>query len=550
LRTTCVKALLALSFVLVMPLHCDDWDKPLPGDDPKAIALVTACDKGTAEDVKKLIAAGAPVDGQVNKYRYTPLVTAAGDGHADMIKVLLDAKANPNLPDVQGSTALLHACNQNATDAALALINGGADVNQASNFGRTPLMYAADKGNGRIVQAMIAHHVKLDATCSEGTAINWAAARGHFNIVKLLGDAGANVNLVPPSGHTQTNIGQAIGHYDMAMLDYLEGLKADVNLPDSSGETPVMLAISYQNDAALANLLAHGASPDALCKNGETPLIYAVRQQDTELIHTLIKGKADVNRVDADGETALTIAGSMCLLDYVKLLQDAGAKRTDLHVVVRPSTAPQASPRQEWALAVGAIYCVCNGNNPRVLGGDDAQERSKMALITPPYQITNKAELLATLDQLRKTGDHAPDSEKGAQLDRMSDADFQQQLAARPEDSGKLKAMRQSYRKWKERTGLGFDLCRAANLVSAGYQAGYINDDEAWEQLTDIARTVQKNFTSWREFGENFLDGREINHGVREARYDACVQLLLEPKDANSPWNRCPWNTAFPAEKH
>ena len=48
------------------------------------------------------------------------------------------------------------------------------------------------------------------------------------------------------------------------------------------------------------------------------------------------------------------------------------------------------------------------------------------------------------------------------------------------------------------------------------------------------AQLAQKNFTSWQEFSDNFLDGREIWAGGRAPRFDAFAKLFLNPADPNS----------------
>ena len=73
-------------------------------------ALIAAAHLGHADVVRVLIAAGAPLD-HVNNLGWTALIEAIvlGDGgarHTDTLKSLLEAKANPNLPDRTGQSPL------------------------------------------------------------------------------------------------------------------------------------------------------------------------------------------------------------------------------------------------------------------------------------------------------------------------------------------------------------------------------------------------------------------------------------------------------------
>ena len=90
------------------------------GNDPGLItsqydgtALIAAAHLGHAEVVRRLIAAGAPLD-HVNNLNWTAVMESVmlGDGgpdHQDVLRALLDAGANSSLPDRNGVTPLQHA---------------------------------------------------------------------------------------------------------------------------------------------------------------------------------------------------------------------------------------------------------------------------------------------------------------------------------------------------------------------------------------------------------------------------------------------------------
>lgn len=76
-------------------------------------ALIAAAHLGHAEVVRTLVRAGAPLD-HVNNLGWTALMESIvlGDGgtrHTETLKALLDAGANPNIPDRSGRTPLAHA---------------------------------------------------------------------------------------------------------------------------------------------------------------------------------------------------------------------------------------------------------------------------------------------------------------------------------------------------------------------------------------------------------------------------------------------------------
>lgn len=107
------------------------------GGDPRAItspyegtALIAAAHLGHHQAVKALIEAGAPLD-HVNNLGWTAVIEAivlgdGGPGHAASLGYLLDAGANPGIPDRQGRTPLMLALERgHAAMAGMIRAKGG-----------------------------------------------------------------------------------------------------------------------------------------------------------------------------------------------------------------------------------------------------------------------------------------------------------------------------------------------------------------------------------------------------------------------------------------
>ncbi|WPU99136.1 ankyrin repeat domain-containing protein [Mucilaginibacter sp. cycad4] len=90
----------------------------------------------------------------------TPLIIAAYYNHVEAAAVLLQAGANPDLPDAMGNTALMGACFKGYAQLSKMLLDEGA---------------AVDAVNGNMA-----------------TALTFAATFGHIELVRLLLDRGAN----------------------------------------------------------------------------------------------------------------------------------------------------------------------------------------------------------------------------------------------------------------------------------------------------------------------------------------------------------------------
>jgi ankyrin repeat protein len=93
-------------------------------------ALIAAAHLGHETSVALLIRAGAPFD-HVNNIGWTALMESivlgnGGKRHQATLKLLLDAKANPNIPDRQGITPLTQARNRGYAEMVKMLEAAGA----------------------------------------------------------------------------------------------------------------------------------------------------------------------------------------------------------------------------------------------------------------------------------------------------------------------------------------------------------------------------------------------------------------------------------------
>jgi ankyrin repeat protein len=93
------------------------------------------------EIMKVLLNAGANVDGL--DHQRTTYLASYGVFDKRVTKILLEAGANPNATDSDGSTAHMQASGYGYEDAIKILIEHGADVNLKDKSGRTALMHAA-----------------------------------------------------------------------------------------------------------------------------------------------------------------------------------------------------------------------------------------------------------------------------------------------------------------------------------------------------------------------------------------------------------------------
>jgi ankyrin repeat protein len=120
----------------------------------------------------------------------TPFLRAAWNGDIEVMNLLLEHGADPNVATESKETALLllsgagwplgqgYIRSDAEIEAALDLLveKLGQDVNAVTSEGITPLMCAVFKGTNNVVQYLVDHGAKLDAKDDKGrTLLTWAA---------------------------------------------------------------------------------------------------------------------------------------------------------------------------------------------------------------------------------------------------------------------------------------------------------------------------------------------------------------------------------------
>jgi ankyrin repeat protein len=158
-------------------------------------ALMQAAFSGQVDTVQQLIEKGATVNAK-NKFEMTPLINAVSrpysSGNAiEVVKLLIKNGADINSKTKEGWTALHGAVQGEQTEAALYLIENGAEVDpKYTSNGQTPLMMAVAKWNKVLTEALIAKGADVNAKDKSGMSV-LRHAQGRPDFVELLKQAGA-----------------------------------------------------------------------------------------------------------------------------------------------------------------------------------------------------------------------------------------------------------------------------------------------------------------------------------------------------------------------
>lgn len=301
--------------------------------------------------IEMLISAGAMVNG-VDYHDNTPLHVAAYAGRLEIAKILIRYNADVNKKAEDDMTALHLACEQGHLDL-VKLLSGGIKKKQPKQK-REPVKI---KENKRVVDEddedlqqqkakkstpqkeelqyesipnapVNLAKLQLNALTKQGiTPLRLAATHGHYEIVQLLIEKGAEINTKDASGATALHIAscaddgtdsdapkQAASPFTSGSLTSLL-LQAGA-LPDAvtvDDWTPLHLACQQGNEASVAALLEYGASVYKKNCNGATPLLIACDAQINDadklqrICKLLIDHGANVNVQDREGNSPLHI---------------------------------------------------------------------------------------------------------------------------------------------------------------------------------------------------------------------------------------------------
>lgn len=234
----------------------------------------------------------------------------------------------------------------------------GVNANSRHFFTRdTPLIEAAGHGRVEIVKLLIDRgaDVNLKGEAWYGP-LHAAAMGGHVEVVKLLLDHGAKVNIfshnkplhyAAKNGHIEvaeilithgadinargideyTPLGTAVSNLQVEMVKYLLSRGADVNAKAIYDRTALFTAISRNNVELTSLLLEAGADTSIMC-NGRTALNISVSTDDVKMTELLLAHSADVNIADEYHNTPLYMAYCRKNLEIGRILLLHGADPT------------------------------------------------------------------------------------------------------------------------------------------------------------------------------------------------------------------------------
>jgi len=287
----------------------DEMEKRLPGD------------KSKGEDGNNSMYGIIRERGTLDMGGLTALLYAARDGHMEAAKALLEGGANINEVSASEKTSPLVMATMNGHfDLAKLFVDWGADPNLANTQGLTALYAAVDL---------------------QWAPKGWFPAPGvgqekvtYLNLMKALLETGANPNARITKklwfrsfgDHSWVDTAGATAFWRAAQSSDLDAMRllvdhgADPDIPTTHGTTPLMAAAGigwgyhYSMNApdswmtAVKYCVQHGADVNAADDRGYTALHGAAYLGNHEMISYLIEKGGDVKAVAKDKNTVADMA--------------------------------------------------------------------------------------------------------------------------------------------------------------------------------------------------------------------------------------------------
>ena len=196
--------------------------KPLLKDINEKTPLDEAVSSGREEIVTELLNIEMEDSPMREEYLSEALSAAIVRGRCrrDMVLLLLEAGANPNVYNKHASLPLLRSIECSEVPTARLLVTNGARGDMSDPHGDMPLTLAAYKGYHLLVRDIVRRGKNnINATNGKGeTALCIAAARGHKDVVQVLLDGKADRKLANKFGERPLALAEDNGHKEIMEL--------------------------------------------------------------------------------------------------------------------------------------------------------------------------------------------------------------------------------------------------------------------------------------------------------------------------------------------
>ncbi|KAJ0119924.1 hypothetical protein J7T55_000774 [Diaporthe amygdali] len=277
---------------------------PNASSEKSAPPLVQAMMAGNMEIVEMLVESGADLEkpGTLDAFHGSPLLMAviwAGTRNSkniQIIRYLLEKKADPNVTDKDGWAPLWLAAWWRDEETVRILCRAQADVNMVCNQ-RTPLHAAIgrSKVDLEVVRALLDHDADVNTFIEgQGTPLSSAIRLGRVEMIKMI------------LNHDKAKPGMTHPSFRSAVLDATGGNREGIH-------------------EILASLLEAGADVDMRDASERTLLMHAMGASPAA-VRTILQYQPNLQARDLEMNTVLTCVASTTTVEVVNLIIRCGGR--------------------------------------------------------------------------------------------------------------------------------------------------------------------------------------------------------------------------------
>uniref|UniRef100_A0A0D2Y576 Nephrocystin 3-like N-terminal domain-containing protein n=1 Tax=Fusarium oxysporum (strain Fo5176) TaxID=660025 RepID=A0A0D2Y576_FUSOF len=295
-------------------------------------ALGIAATTGRSDIVSMLLDHGADPNmrnGQRNSS--APLHIAANKGHRSIVIELLKRGADPYPETTKESSAFHAACIGGWLDVMETFLEVVDDVGELVNFewgwAGTPLKAAASGGRLDAVKLLLSKGAnpknQLQSKINRGqTIIHAAAEGGNTQVLETILEAVDDSSLEIRDRAQRTPLWYACveGHEDMVKYLLERGASTDAIFDDGDNIIPIIVSGGSEKNLKLVLEKNPNLDTDCILPDGETPLFKAVNSGHDKVVPILLERGADVNRKSKYGNVPIFGAITNRQYDTLRIL--------------------------------------------------------------------------------------------------------------------------------------------------------------------------------------------------------------------------------------
>lgn len=287
--------------------------------------------------------------------KLTPLLFSFVCENFNVIKILIEYKADVNVPLENGNTLLHYVCEEGCIDNLEVILScDECDLNRMNDDEETPLFLACRNASMECVELLVASQCDINSSNVEGesplhivcsdenadivgillntdyckidhcdndnnTALIISCERGNTEIVHLLILHDCNLNTANVHGRTALHVASTMGYTEILQL--LISNECEMNVCDNYNQTPLNLAIENYQKACIELLIINGCDTNLCNLDGQAALHLACKKGQINIVDFILNTDCcDIDRSDNNQDSPLAIACAHGCKDIVECL--------------------------------------------------------------------------------------------------------------------------------------------------------------------------------------------------------------------------------------